>query len=405
MKALILTLMLFCNAITAYSKSDTRTIEDILNLKETKSSVYTYRAGLLEAVVINMTYGQEAIISVMDKSNLRKAQIIQVDLVYTDFPNGIDLKELNRRRINKALEVNSTLINNESIQWRLVRQMKCRSEAEAKTYFHGIVIYYIPETNGAYYLSELSNYDSLPQKYEELKPGETQKGRNIKIEKKFKMLADSTVIAVFRRHKKWNNNATVVADVTCSMSPYVCQMALWFLYKISLNGKTNIVFFNDGDGIADKKKINGATGGIYCMETNNYDSFYGLLRQSTSKGCSGDIAENVVEAILNAQNEFPNSKEIILIADNYAGMRDYKLLDQIKVPVHVVLCGTQFGLFNYSYLWLAYKTKGSIHTMHEDLQFLKGMAEGTQIKFGGESYVIQSDRIDLLRRAQQYVNK
>ena len=83
-----------------------------------------------------------------------------------------------------------------------------------------------------------------------------------------------------------------------------------------------------------------------------------------------ELVENDLEAIEKGCEKFSQSKNIVLIADNNAPPRDTTLLDNIKKPVHVILCGVRNNhTIRTAYLNLAYKTKGSIHTMEEDLLF------------------------------------
>jgi hypothetical protein len=80
-------------------------------------------------------------------------------------------------------------------------------------------------------------------------------------------------------------------------------------------------------------------------------------------------------------------KEIVLIADNWAPMRDYALISNIKIPVHVIVCGVdpRIGI-NTEYLDLARHSKGTIHTMEEDITGLAKIAEGMSITIGGTQY-------------------
>lgn len=379
----IITLSLF--VLSFVSPAQTRKIEDIIHQKEVKRHRYFLRTNSLEAVVINMPFGESTVISMMDKANLKDADIYQVDLVYTDYPKGIDLNNLNKQRIMKALEARKDLVANENITWQLIRQMDCKSEAEAKILFHGIVIHYRPAQSEKLYNYEQEFYKStLPS------------NASVKIKnEQLKNFKDTTVVAVFRRNKQWKNS-TVVADVTCSMSPYASQLALWFLYKLNDRETTNIVLFNDGDGKPNHMKIIGKTGGIYTKSSDKYEDFLKLLLEATSKGCSGDTPENGIEAILRAQKEFPEAKEIIFIADNYAPMRDTSLISQIKTPVRIIACGTQF-FTNVQYLNLAKKTGGSIHSIEQDLFDLSKLAEGKTFVFNRQKYIFKNGEIMQVR--------
>lgn len=112
------------------------------------------------------------------------------------------------------------------------------------------------------------------------------------------------------------------------------------------------------------------------------------------KGNGGDIQENNIEAIIDGMNTNPNCKEIVLIADNYANMRDYTMIKNIKKPVRVIICGNYNGI-NTQYLDLARATKGSIHTIENDLLNLMNINEGQQIDIGKYTYTISEGKFML----------
>ena len=374
-------ILLFSLMLPIVSVAQSRTINDILSQKEVKKKRYQLETVYLDAIVINMSFGESAVISMMDKANLKDADVFQVDVVYTDYPREIDLNNLNRQRIVKVLEARKDLVLNERVNWRLIRQMDCKSEAEAKTLFHGIVIHYRPAQGAKIFGMEQHYYESV-----------LPKNDSITIKKEvFKQFRDSTVVAVLGRNKQWKSS-TVVTDVTCSMSPYVSQLVLWFLYKLNHKETTNFVLFNDGDGKPNHMKIIGKTGGLYSESINDYGDLLILLNAATSKGCSGDSEENGIEAILKAQELFPNSKEIIFIADNYADMRDFELISKIKTPVRVILCGTHFFV-NTQYLELAMKTGGSVHSIEQDLFDLSKLVEGKTFTFNRQMYIFKNGKI------------
>ena len=92
----------------------------------------------------------------------------------------------------------------------------------------------------------------------------------------------------------------------------------------------------------------------------------------------------------------PNTKGIVLIADNNAPPRDMALLSKIKKPVHVILCGTEVGDIELAYLQIARKTGGSLHTMEESLNELAKLKEGQTVKFGDKSYrIIQGNVVEI----------
>ncbi|MBU2019417.1 MAG: hypothetical protein KJ941_07215 [Bacteroidetes bacterium] len=350
--------------LTSTSFYQARSINDVLTQKEEKKQVYRLNEGVDAVLVIGMGFANFDPISTTDKNKLKKAIVFEVELVYTDFPKGADLSELNKQRILTALTLRSDLVKNESIKWRLIRQMSCESEAEAKVLFHGIVIHYRSE-QGEEVMERDFNFlsETLPEK-----PTETD---IIRLRKETK---DSTIYKVLERKVNWSG-MTVVADVTGSMTPYYTQLVIWF--QLNLNDKRiqNVVLFNDGNDKKTEDKKIGSTGGIYTLTPKNYDEFRIQLIETMKKGSGGDSPENDFEALIHAIKDCPKSKEIVLIADNLADVKDFELLEKIDRPIHVILCGVKFGV-NPQYIDLAIKTKGSVHTMTQDLEDLYLLSEG-----------------------------
>jgi hypothetical protein len=201
-------------------------------------------------------------------------------------------------------------------------------------------------------------------------------------------LPDSTIIETLKRNS-WKNIA-VVADVTGSMYPYNVQLLAWLqLYSVS-NLSKNFVFFNDGDEKPDEKKKTGKTGGIYSRYCSSYEEVKILLKFTMQKGAGGDFPENVIEAVLAAEKYFPDAGSTVLIADNWADIRDKELMSRIRKPVKVILCAVKNHSINIDYLNLAYKTKGSLHLIDQDITDLALLQEGAVLKIGKASYKIKN---------------
>lgn len=382
-KLLFIPFMLF--AISCFS-AESRTVEDILNQKETKKFSYILNTGVNKAVVINMQFGGAEVISNSDRMALRKAEVFQVDIVYSDFPKGIDMEHLNRKRLAVIQRLRTDLIGNPKVKWKLIRQVRCRNEAEAKTLFHGIVVHYRPEQSKETILMDTRTIETL------LPPSDVKMSKKDLRAK----LRDTTILSVFRRNRDWKD-MVVVSDLTGSMSPYVAQLVLWFRLN-ELNKRVNhVTFFNDGDMKQTKEKVIGRTGGIYHGEVMNYDSIRSLALTTIRNGGGGDMPENDVEAILAAIKKNPKAKSVVLIADNWAHVKDFSLVEKLDRPVHVILCGTQFGV-NVEYLELARKTGGSVHTMKKDLKNLAKMSEGKKFMLDGSIFQIKNGKVIQLSR-------
>lgn len=356
--------------------AEIRTVNQILDQKEIKKHRYTLKTEFLDVIVLNMSYGDEYLVSEIDKKLIKTADVRLIDLVFTDFPKGIDLKELNKSRIKVIESLRKSLITDPNIKWRVIRQMDCKNEGEAKTMFHGVVIHHKgPQTEEDRLMEIESVSHFLP---EESTIKDLSKCR--------KSMPDSTIFKILERKKDWNNMA-IVADLTGSMSPYTAQLVLWFKLKTADKRIRDLVFFNDGDMTPDNLKIIGNTGGIYHTKAGTYNEIRELAVKTITSGCGGDGPENNIEALLYAIEKAKDSKEFIMIADNSADVKDISLLSKIDKPIHIILCGTAYGI-NPQYLNIARKTGGTIHTMEKDLEDLVKKNEGEDFEFMGENFRI-----------------
>jgi hypothetical protein len=133
----------------------------------------------------------------------------------------------------------------------------------------------------------------------------------------------------------------------------------------------------------------GKTGGLYFTDEEDVNKVMVKLIQATMAGCGGDGPENNVEALLEGIRLAPQAGEVILIADNWATPRDLELLDKVKRPVRVILCGAYMGV-NVAYLELARRTGGSVHTVEQDLEHLVNLKEGQEVKLGDQRFRIEN---------------
>lgn len=165
----------------------------------------------------------------------------------------------------------------------------------------------------------------------------------------------------------------VVADWTRSMYPYGLSLLDWFIANKNIANFSSIFLFNDGDAKKTRHKINGITGGIYNISFDSIENVVQLMQKVAEKGTGGDYPENVIEALLSAQNKFPEADTIILLADNRACIRDYTLIEKLTKPVKVILneIDTVQKILNYQYLNLAAHTNGQVYFMNEKISIIK----------------------------------
>ncbi len=204
---------------------------------------------------------------------------------------------------------------------------------------------------------------------------------------------NKVVCAVLHRfHHTWTDKV-IVTDVTRGMYPYMKQLALWHSLESQKTEKNTFMFFNDGDEKLPFDKVIGKIGGIYVTQKNLTDSIIRVMLYAKSKGDGGEPPENNVEALIESQDFALPFSEIIMIADCYSPIKDLILLPKFKKPVHIILCGAKrFESIHPDYIWLAYKTRGSLHTIEEDIMDLSGMVEGKILTVNGRNYQFLNNR-------------
>jgi len=142
---------------------------------------------------------------------------------------------------------------------------------------------------------------------------------------------------------------------------------------------------NDGDNKEDDKKVIGKTGGLYSVFSNKYDEIEKTIVTAMTNGSGGDAPENNIEALLESNKICSDCDSIVMIADNWAPVKDLSLIASYHKPVKVVLCGV-YNKINPDYLKLARETKGSLHLIEEDIYSLSQLKEGETIKIHGATY-------------------
>lgn len=152
------------------------------------------------------------------------------------------------------------------------------------------------------------------------------------------------------------------------MYAYTTQLLVWQTQTRKNKDKIkHYVFFNDGDNKQTHQKLIGETGGFYATQGNDIIEAIDMMDICKQKGRGGDFPENDIEAILYAKKTFPDTKEIVLIADNLSKVRDIELLKEVTVPVHIVITHlSNLDDVNLDYLHIALQTGGSVHIHNSD---------------------------------------
>jgi hypothetical protein len=73
-----------------------------------------------------------------------------------------------------------------------------------------------------------------------------------------------------------------------------------------------------------------------------------------------------------------------------ASPRDLSLVEKVKRPVHIILCGARGGV-NPDYLFIARQTGGSVHTLTDDITGLDKLVDGDVVKVGFQNFLLHNE--------------
>lgn len=394
----------------------------------TQLTQYEFSEGTpFKHIALPLDFGSDRFRDSTILEKLEDTHIKYITYVYSDFKSNPEFKqeELNRERLYNFYQYFPELFDSNETEWKIIEQTGAKSEKKAKDLFHGFVVYYRPvptkesiESEIAFmesmidtaltFISPVSDTSTLITTVESAALSDEEGSETYyESDVAFEMadtaytsetgtfnygnyFQDTTVSAVLNRNKDWDK-MLVHCDLTGSMSPYSTQLFVWHRLNIDKNKVQHFVFFNDGDMTPDNKKKAGNTGGIYYSKADNFDELKEVAYKCMRSGYGGDAPENDIEAMLNGSKKCKDCEDVILIADNWSNMRDYEFIDKIDRPIRIILCGTQFGI-NKEYLDLARATKGSVHTIEEDIGNLMDLREGEEITISGHTFIIQNGK-------------
>ncbi len=190
--------------------------------------------------------------------------------------------------------------------------------------------------------------------------------------------------ALDRNIDNWKN-IVIVCDITTSMFPYTTQVFDWMMENTDNKTIKGIVFFTDCDSLGHQTKGK-LPGKMFSVRKKDelvlWDTMFAAINNTEN---NKDKPENNIEALLYAQKQFPDADEIVMIADNSSEVKDMRSLDKIKKKVHVILCGETFQknyAFQSDFVEIAKKTKGSIHTVEDDIENVSKVKEMSVVRVG-----------------------
>jgi hypothetical protein len=344
--------------------------------RESVEEVPVYQVlSYLDHAKVEMGYASSRITNPHIDSSWQHKTIKRIDLVFSRYPQDLDAwiipyDRLFADRMSALQALDTALFGDEDIEWRYIMQTDCATERQAQQLYHGFVVY----------------FESMGSSMEEVAAIAYQQDS----------LRDSTALQVLDRYPEWDQ-MLVVMDWTGSMYKYGASVLLWHRLNAERRAVKHFVFFNDGDGRDTGQKKPGRTGGIYKAESNGIDTVLRKMNQVMVNGHGGDGPENDIEALYKGMKYLDGYDAVILIADNRSDMRDLHLVQHLKKPIKVILCGVdEDHPVNAEYLTLARATGGSVHTIEEDLERLKAVSDGAEIVIKGFRYRLEQGRFRLI---------
>ncbi len=190
--------------------------------------------------------------------------------------------------------------------------------------------------------------------------------------------------ALDRNIDKWKN-IVIVCDITSTMFPYTTQVFDWMNENTDNQSIKGIVFFTDCDSLGRQTRGR-LPGKMFTVRSKDelvlWDTMFAAINNTEN---NKDKPENNIEALLYAQKHFPDADEFVMIADNSTQVKDMKQLSKVKKKVHIILCGETYEknvAFQSDYIQIAKKTKGTIHTLEDDIENIAKVKEMSIVRVG-----------------------
>lgn len=379
----------------------------------------TYKPGATEGETwaqLEMAYASAVIRNPQTWLEVPKSRKIhRIDLVFTKYPV---LREkwitpydsLLRWRLAAIQQLLPEAFSPD-VAWRLVLQTDGRTAKDAQHMFHGVYIYYsTPEEPGILVTTtDTTMAPPMPAvavspKPVKPSPPQVPDYRFMDFRDVRRLLdgdipfRDTLIFEILHRNLHWKD-ILLVNDWTASMYIYGTQALYWHKHHLKEKNIGYFVFFNDGNRKPNRLKKPGQTGGVYGIDAEDIESIARLMQKVIARGDGGDRQENDVEAILYGLKKYKKQRHVVLLADNKSELRDAILIGQINRPVHIIPCGVVYGVAVHNdYLKMAWATKGSLHTRHQDI-YLKDFTESDQFELEGVWYAIKNNQLVVMPQA------
>jgi len=198
---------------------------------------------------------------------------------------------------------------------------------------------------------------------------------------------EDMVLETVMDRNNWTNKL-LISDVSYEMLSYAHKLAKWYNENLKAGETTQFVLYNNG-----QQREKGESGSAFLMVSPQYDSLVKLI-DYVHKNRQMEKANNTLKRLIEGNGISKTYKDVILFVDKDAGLQDYEYFKQLKAPVHVVLC-VDDRRPNPQHLTVAWRTKGSVHSLSGDYDLGK-LREGDTFKMEGFEYKIMGGEFVLI---------
>jgi hypothetical protein len=135
-------LSIFFQPSKLYAQNIANFVDSILQHKNIRIPVYEPSIKNFERKFFTMEFCKSKFIDTAGIYLLQNAEILSINLIFTDYPSSLDLKPLNRSRLIQLNKYLPAAMQNKNTQWLIIRQMDGYDKNSAKDMFHGFVVNY-----------------------------------------------------------------------------------------------------------------------------------------------------------------------------------------------------------------------------------------------------------------------
>jgi hypothetical protein len=199
---------------------------------------------------------------------------------------------------------------------------------------------------------------------------------------------EDKVLETVMDRNNWTNKL-LISDVSSEMLDYAKKLANWYIKNRKPGETTQFVLYNNQQRHGSTKP-----GNAFHLENPDFDELNKLIDYVyANKGLEG--AKHDLKGLIVGDGIAKNYKDVILYVDKDAALHDYEYFKQLKAPVHVVLC-VDPRRPNAQHLTIAWKMKGSVHTLSGDFTNIGKLVEGDTFEIEGYKYKIMGGEFVLI---------